>query len=112
MYQINTIDKQIKVKLYEYHQIAKSSDYNKIVSLLNEVVGLYQAKVNTISEIKSLYTDVLSKIENIIKNSLNMPKKYVQPMQEKKITIPGKGNSKIEIEIKKIPQQPHKGKKK
>lgn len=41
-----------------------------------------------------------------------MPKKYVQPMQEKKITIPGKGNSKIEIEIKKIPQQPHKGKKK
>ncbi len=83
-----------------------------MVSILNEVVSLYQVKVNTISEIKNLYTDVLSKIENIVKNSLNMPKKYIQPTPEKKITIPGKGNSKIEIEIKKIPQQPHKGKKK
>lgn len=107
VYQINSIDGQIKVKFYEYHQTIRTKDYNKMIALLNEIIALYQTKINLITEVKNLYTDLIAKVENIIKGSLNIPKKYVPQVQQKKITIPSKGNSKIEIRI-----FPQKGKKK
>ncbi|WPX08065.1 hypothetical protein [Anaerocellum danielii] len=126
VYQIDQINAQIKVITKEYEQAKKENNYTKMVTALNSLITLYQQKVDKITEIKNLYTDILTKIGNIIKDSLKLKlpvqnknqniqkeqnrEKEKNNEKEKNININGKGKGNIEINIKIVP--PQKGKKK
>ncbi|WAM34522.1 AAA family ATPase [Caldicellulosiruptor morganii] len=111
VYQIEQINAQIKVALKDYEQAKKEKNYNKIIASLNTLIALYQQKVDRITEIKNLYSDILKKIENIIKESLKIklpaPNKNIQKEQEK--IKNNNNNTNIKIHPK-IPV-PRKGKK-
>lgn len=124
VYQIEQINAQIKVRTKEYEQAKKENNYNKMVAALNSLVALYQQKVDEITEVKKLYADILTKIENIMKTFLRMPvlnkNQNIQKEQnkereenyekERNVNIKGKGKSNIEINTKIVP--PQKGKRK
>lgn len=118
VYQIEQINAQIKVKTKEYEQAKKANNYTSMIAILNSLVALYQQKVDKITEIKNLYTDILTKIENIIKTSLKIltsnKNQNIQRNQNKgkegNVNIKENGRSNIEINIKITP--PAKGKKK
>lgn len=66
--QINAINEQIKAKSKEYEQAKKANDYNKMVASLNDLITLYQQKVDKITEVKNLYSNLVAQIESILKS--------------------------------------------
>jgi len=63
--QIDTLNEQIKLRTNQYNQAKNNNEYAKMVAALNDLINLYNLKVEKINDVKKLYEGITNKIDNI-----------------------------------------------